>query len=855
MGKTILLIDGNSLIHRAYYAIRDLSTSRGEPTNGVYGFLLMLFRLMDDYSPDCIYVAFDVAAPTFRHKQYDQYKATRTAMPEDLRPQLDTLKEVLDALGIPRLEVEGYEADDVLGTTARLGEKAGHNIYVVTGDRDALQLVSPQVKVILTIRGIRDTLVVDERTLQEEFSVTPPQVIDLKGLMGDSSDNIPGVPGVGEKTALKLLQQFSSLEELYANLDKVQGKLRERLAQYKDQAFLSKELATIRCDVPVDVDFAKVPQGDPERLRELFTRLEFNTFMSRLPVSARAERAEPSDPALEVLEADKLPAVLSEAGEVNVAPDLEHQRIALAAGNQVWVAEHLDRSPELKSAIRKALQNTPCVRCTSVKELLHLLDAVHDPIPVQFDLELAAYLHDSNKRQDIKALAAAFQIGTVDGEPGTVEYLGAAARLLGQLHTCLEAALREADLWRLYHDLELPLAYLLAKMERTGILVHREKLEKLGEELDQHRTQIAQQIYAEAGEEFNINSPKQLGVILFEKLGLPVIKRTKTGPSTSAEVLEQLTNYPIVNLVLEYRQVEKLRSTYADALVQLISPQTGRIHSTFHQTVTATGRLSSSNPNLQNIPVRTSAGRRIREAFIAPEGCVLMSADYSQIELRVLAHISGDEALIEAFRSGRDIHAQTASEVFGVPLEDVSEEQRSAAKAINFGIVYGISSFGLAKGINLTRAEAQAYIDRYFDRYPKVKKYMDETVKRGRELGYVQTILKRRRYLPDLRSRNYTLRSFAARMAMNSPIQGSAADIIKLAMLKVERALREAGLGAKLLLQVHDELVLEVPEPEVMATAQIVKGQMESAVDLAVPLVVEVKVGKNWRDCEVLKTR
>ncbi|HHT73850.1 MAG TPA: DNA polymerase I [Firmicutes bacterium] len=856
MAKTVLLIDGNSLINRAYYAIPNLSTAQGEPTNGVYGFLLMLFRLMDDYSPDHICVAFDVSAPTFRHKQYDQYKATRSKMPEDLRPQLDTLKEVLDALGVSRLELEGYEADDVLGTAARLGENQGHDVYVVTGDRDALQLVTDKVKVILTRRGIKDTLIVDERTLKEEFSVTPGQVKDLKGLMGDSSDNIPGVPGVGEKTALKLLQEFPTLEDLYANLDKVKGKLQEKLAQYKEQAFFSRELATIRCDVPIDVDFDGAGQEDPERLRELFRRLEFTSFLDRLPQSPTEEKVQTGKPALKSLQGNlKEFQEAAAAGEVSAAPDLERKQIALAVGEKVWVAENVDRSPDVREAIRSTLEKASCVRCTSVKELLHLLHAEKDPIPVEFDLELAAYLHDSGSRQDVKALAAALGLGSIHGEPGTLEYLGASVRLLAQLHKGLEAKLREAGLWELYHDLELPLAYLLAQMEHTGILVNREKLEKLGEELDSQSTQIAEQIYAEAGERFNINSPKQLGVILFEKLGLPVLKRTKTGPSTSAEVLEQLSEYEIVNLVLEYRQVEKLRSTYADALVQLISPETGRIHTTFHQTVTATGRLSSSNPNLQNIPVRTSAGRRIREAFIAPEGCVLMSADYSQIELRVLAHISGDEALMEAFRSGRDIHAQTASEVFGVPLEEVSDDQRSAAKAINFGIVYGISSFGLAKGINLTRAEAQAYIDRYFERYPKVKEYMDATVRRGTELGYVTTILQRRRYLPDLRSRNYTLRSFAARMAMNSPIQGSAADIIKLAMLKVDRALKEAGLKAKLLLQVHDELVLEVPREELAATAEVVQAEMENAVELAVPLLVEVKVGENWRDCEALKTR
>lgn len=858
MSKTILLIDGNSLINRAYYAIRSLSNAQGEPTNGVYGFLLMLYRMLDDYSPDGVYVAFDVSAPTFRHKQYEQYKATRTGMPEDLRPQLGYLKEILDAMGIPRLELEGYEADDVIGTAARLAEEAGHNVLIVTGDRDALQLVSGRTKVVLTRRGISDTLVVDEDVLKKEFFVTPAQVRDLKGLMGDSSDNIPGVPGVGEKTALKLLKDYENLEEIYENIDQIKGKLKERLETHRDEAFMSRDLATIRCDVPIEIDFDEQPAGDEEKLRELFVRFEFNSFMERLAPSKEQPEAAGPELKFEQLTLEnvsELKKAVQEASEVSVAVDLANSRIAVAAGKSIWVADNLKEAVDLMNGLKEVLKSASLIRCSSVKELHHLLEAVEDPIHVEFDLELAAYLRDSGQRQDLKAVAAALNLPRVEAEEGTVEYLAACAGLLPKLHRRLEEELKEAELWELFYDLELPLAYLLAKMEHTGILVDRAKLETLGEELDRHRTEIAQQIYAEAGEEFNINSPKQLGVILFEKMGLPVLKRTKTGPSTSAEVLEQLTAYPIVNLVLEYRQVEKLRSTYADALVQLISPKTGRIHTTFHQNVTATGRLSSSDPNLQNIPVRTSGGRRIRETFIAPEGSLLMSADYSQIELRVLAHISGDETLIEAFQLGRDIHTQTASEVFGVPLDQVSEAQREAAKAINFGIVYGISSFGLAKGINLTRAEAQTYIDKYFERYPKVKKYMDDIVRQGTEMGYVTTILKRRRYLPDLRSRNYNLRSFASRMAMNSPIQGSAADIIKLAMLRVDEALRKADLKAKILLQVHDELVLEVPEEELYAAAEIVRKEMENVMQLRVPLVVDVKAGPNWRDCAALEMR
>lgn len=857
MSKTILLIDGNSLINRAYYAIPPLTTAGGEPTNGVYGFLLMLFRMLDDYSPDDVYVAFDVSAPTFRHKQYDQYKATRTGMPEDLRPQLGTLKEVLDALGIARLELEGYEADDVLGTTARKAEEAGHRVFIVTGDRDALQLISEQTKVVLTKRGIRETLVVDEEVLKEEFSVTPSQVRDLKGLMGDSSDNIPGVPGVGEKTALKLLQQFPTIEEIYANLDQIKGKLKERLADNRDQAFLSKDLATIRCDVPITVDFEKKLSQDNERLRELFTRLEFSTFMERLPEGTPVVVTK-SIADYELVNADNIDTVrkeLRDAACVSVVTDLSRKRLAICGENRIWVADDLDMESSTYKGIRETLHQVSSIRCSSIKELLHMFKAAADPFAIAFDLEIAAYLHDSSQRQDMKALAQSFGLGPIEADEGTVEYLVACVGLLEKVQAHLEAQLKEADMWELYRDLELPLAYLLAKMEDTGILVDRVKLENLGAELDAQSTEIAEKIFAEAGEKFNINSPKQLGVILFEKMGLPVLKRTKTGPSTSAEVLEQLSAYPIVNLVLEYRQVEKLRSTYADALVQLINPETGRIHTTFHQNVAATGRLSSSDPNLQNIPIRTSAGRRIRETFVAPEGHLLVSADYSQIELRVLAHISGDETLIEAFKSGRDIHAQTASEVFGVPLEEVSEDERSAAKAINFGIVYGISSFGLAKGINLTRAEAQTYIDKYFERYPKVKKFMDDSVRLGTEQGFVATLLKRRRYLPDLKSRNFNLRNFAARMAMNSPIQGSAADIIKLAMLKVDEALKAKGLKAKLLLQVHDELVLEVPQDELITVAELLRHEMENVLDLRVPLVVDVKAGPNWRDSEPVKAR
>lgn len=852
MEKRLFLIDGNSLINRAFYALPPLTNASGEPTNAVYGLTMMLLRLKEDYTPDQILVTFDVSGPTFRHTQYEEYKANRKGMPDDLRSQIPVMKDLLDKLGIPRLELQGYEADDLIGTMAKKGEAEGYKVFIVTGDRDAFQLISPKTNVLFTKRGITETELVTEEALLKDYKVTPEQVKDLKGLMGDSSDNIPGVPGVGEKTALKLLDSYHSIAGVYANLGEIKGKLKERLTEFERQAYLSKDLATIRCNAPVTVDLNEVPLRDVEAVRERFQYLGFRTLLDRLPqpegVKAPSQgewehscRSVDNETWLDFLAAIK--------GEPRLyASSLpEHKTLLCLAQGGVWVLPH-SFFPQHLEELGIAMQ-TKELFCLSTKEVFSLLGLAEPKNPI-FDLELALYCLNPEGRWDFATIAHHFNQKSTNLDPKSLEYQGALLHLFKAITPLVEKELREHELWSLYADLELPLAFILAQMEKDGIFVNPDKLKEISLDLETTLDTLTAAIYEKAGENFNINSPKQLGVILFEKLGLPVLKKTKTGPSTSAEVLEELSDHPIVGEILEYRQVAKLKSTYADALGELISPVTGRIHTTFNQTVTATGRLSSTHPNLQNIPVRTEAGRRIREAFVAPAGSVLLGADYSQIELRLLAHLSQDPVLLEAFQSGQDIHAQTAAEVFDLPLNEVTAEQRNAAKAINFGIVYGISSFGLAKGINLTRAQAQAYIDSYFLRYPLVKSYLDGSVEKGRKDGFVETLLKRRRYLPELKSRNFALRNFATRTAMNSPIQGSAADIIKLAMLKVHHALEEAQLKTKLLLQVHDELVFEVPEAELKEAASLVKREMEGVLALAVPLVVGVFSGPNWRDVE-----
>lgn len=855
MQKSLFLLDGNSLINRAFYALPPLTGKKGEPTNAVYGLTTMLLRLLDDYKPDQIMVAFDLSGPTFRHVQFEAYKAHRKGMPDELRSQIPLMKELLDKMGIPRLELQGWEADDLIGTAAKKAEQAGYRVFIVTGDRDSFQLISQQITVLFTKRGITDTEKLDPETLKASYGVTPEQVVDLKGLMGDSSDNIPGVPGVGEKTAKKLLETYGSLEGIYDHLEEIGGKLGERLREYKEQAFLSRELATIRCQAPVEIDLELRPPRDDEAVRAIFQELDFRSLLARLPKeeeTAAAPAAPGGDWDLSWTPVhdgnwQEFCWQLRTLQRIFVSWASERKLLMVLLADRIWAVKG-ELLEQRLTELLPLLENVE-VYATSGKELLHLIGPA-GPVSIAFDLELALYCLDPEKRWDLAAAAHFCELPAVDIDEQAPEYPAAQLRLMQAAAPRIEKRLKDDGLWFLYSEIELPLARVLADMEAQGILVDRARLKVISRELQASLDQLTERIYSEAGEEFNINSPKQLGVILFEKLGLPVLKRTKSGPSTSAEVLEELSYHPLVAQVLEYRQVAKLKSTYTDALGDLISPVTKRLHTTFNQTVTATGRLSSTHPNLQNIPVRTEAGRRIREVFVAPEGSFLVSADYSQIELRLLAHLAQDQALLEAFRLGADIHVQTASEVFGVPQDQVTDDLRTAAKAINFGIVYGISSFGLAKGINLTQAQAQKYIDSYFQRYPKVKEFLDGAVEQGRRDGYVTTLFGRRRYLPNLKSKNFALRSFAARTAMNSPIQGSAADIIKLAMLRVHAALRDQELKSKLLLQVHDELVLEVPEAELDQVARLLKKEMEQVWELDVPLVVDVYYGRNWRDTE-----
>lgn len=860
MGKQIFLIDGHSLLNRAFYALPRLTSADGRPTNAVYGFTMMLFRLMEDYKPDGIFVAFDVSAPTFRHKQYAEYKATRKGMPDDLRPQVGMLKEVLDALGIPRLEIEGYEADDVIGTAARYGEELGYQVFVVTGDKDSLQLISKQTNVILTKKGIKEIEQVDLDTLQDEYQLTPDQVRDLKGLMGDSSDNIRGVPGVGLKTAMKLLNQYSNLENLYENIDDQKGKLRERLVENKEQAFFSRELATIDCDVPLDMDLTREPNPDHAQVYQLFTELEFKTLLNKLTVPqevrvAQEVQARHSD--FEVIKlsqdtCEQFKSLVRQSKVVGidyntVGDGIQTSLVSLAIAIDGKVYYMDTNADDRDSAWLWEILSQQIIYTREAKSLFLATDNCKLAEQVVLDTTVAGYLLDPSAGQDLATLSKRYS--NLADLPETEDHVLALAHRayrVWELGDDLLQALKDRDLEELYYQVELPLVWVITRMEKRGILVDPKALTEMSAGMEAALEQLTKEIYQAAGEEFNINSPKQLGTILFDKLGLPVLKKTKTGPSTSAEVLEQLSDHPIVASLLEYRQVAKLKSTYADALCELISPTTERIHSTFNQTVTATGRLSSTNPNLQNIPIKTEAGRNIRKAFISQPGYYLLAADYSQIELRVLAHISEDMKLIEAFKNHQDIHTQTAAEVFGLRLEEVTAQERSAAKAINFGIVYGISSFGLAKGTNLSRNKAQEYIDGYFARYPKVKQYLDNAVKQAKREGYVTTILNRRRYLPEINSQNFARRSFAERTAMNTPIQGSAADIIKLAMLRVEEAL--VGHKSRLLLQVHDELVLEVEADELNSVAQIVKQEMEQVIELVVPLEVDIMVGKNWRD-------
>lgn len=879
----LMVIDGNSLINRAFYGIRMLTTKDGQPTNAVYGFVNILLKLLDEEKPDALCVTFDRKAPTFRHLAYEGYKAQRKGMPDELAAQLPVLKDVLAAMNIPRYELDGWEADDLIGTIAARDTAAGWETVIVTGDKDSLQLVtdSTRVKLVSTRMGQTTTKEMTPETFREAYGFDPVHIVDLKALMGDTSDNIPGVKGIGEKTAMDLIQRYQSVEAIYADVEGVEVKpaVKKKLTEGEEQARMSYDLATIRCDAPIDFspEDARRREPDGPALYELFLALEFNKLIDKMGLSGGPAAGRADKPAAGAVRQERVTdrVRMEELVEqwrrepwvaVLALPSLDVVAVAWDGGARaaLCAADRLEGYNELLRAlfsgeIQKVSHN--------VKDLMHLLlDEGLSTDGFCFDTALAAYLlsptdgsyeleklgitYFNQEFPKAKEYLAPDAFGPLADPAGPAEAMCAHAALAAALYSALAPKLEELDMHELYYGLELPLCPVLAEMERAGMLVDRRALADFGILLDGRIQADEALIYELAGEEFNINSTQQFGRILFDKLGLPPVKKTKTGYSTNADVLEKLRDkHPIVEAVLDYRQLAKLKSTYVDGLTKVIAAD-GRIHTSFQNTVTATGRLSSTEPNLQNIPVRTELGAELRKMFVAPAGRVLVDADYSQIELRLLAHIAGDEHMIAAFRTGEDIHTVTASQVFGVPPEQVTHEMRRRAKAVNFGIVYGISDFSLSQDIGVTRAEAKAYMEKYFEKYSGVHAYMTQVVERAKADGYVSTLMGRRRWLPELKSSNFNLRSFGERVALNMPIQGTAADLIKKAMLRVDGRLRREGLEARLVLQVHDELIVECPEGEAEQVQRLLAEEMEHVAELAVPLTAEAHAGKSWAEAK-----
>ena len=865
--KKLLILDSNSILNRAFYGVRYLSAKDGTPTNAIYGFLNILLKLIKEQEPDYICAAFDVKAPTFRHKQYEGYKAQRKPMPEGLAAQMPLAKDVLRAMGVTILEKEGYEADDIIGTVARLCEESEISCFIATGDKDDLQLASDKTKVILTVTksGYNETIIYDDKAVKEKYHVTPTEFIDVKALMGDPSDNIPGVKGVGEKTAMSLIEKHHSIEYIYENIDGIglKGAMLQKMKDGRKMAFMSKELATINRNTPIEFNAEKCVFDGFENngeLYEILKRLELNSIIKKLDLSGGDNVKENEDIFKDfsyqvgdknMISGDKVTVVLDFDGD-NISS------AAVGAGNNAVVLNEQDDIKELleDDSIAKVMFD--------VKEAIVKLNGRIDIKNISDDTAIAAYLVDPAKNEyTIEKLASEY-FGTViekpevkqlslldDVETDRSEYLAKCAVALGVLNERIGDKIKENGQEKLYQEVELPLVTVLAHLEINGFLVDDHQLKEFADKLGEKIDALTNEIYMLAGEEFNINSPKQLGVILFEKLELKPVKKTKTGYATNADVLEKLRDkHPIVNFIMEYRQLAKLKSTYCDGLRAVVNPNTHRIHSVFTQTVTVTGRLSSTEPNLQNIPTRTELGREIRKMFVAKEGYVLVDADYSQIELRVLAHIANDETMINAFRNNEDIHAVTASQVLGIPLEDVTKEQRSSAKAVNFGIVYGIGEFSLAQDLHISVKEAKAYIESYLEKYHGVRNYMESIKEQAKKDGYVKTMLNRIRYIPELKSPNYNIRQFGERVALNTPIQGTAADIIKLAMVRVDNRLINEGLKSKLILQVHDELIVEAHKDEVDKVKQILSEEMQNAMELNVPLKVDMSTGHSWYDAK-----
>ena len=865
--KKLLILDSNSILNRAFYGVRYLSAKDGTPTNAIYGFLNILLKLIKEQEPDYICAAFDVKAPTFRHKQYEGYKAQRKPMPEGLAAQMPLAKDVLRAMGVTILEKEGYEADDIIGTVARLCEESEISCFIATGDKDDLQLASDKTKVILTVTksGYNETIIYDDKAVKEKYHVTSTEFIDVKALMGDPSDNIPGVKGVGEKTAMSLIEKHHSIEYIYENIDDIglKGAMLQKMKDGREMAFMSKELATINRNTPIEFNAEECVFDGFENngeLYEILKRLELNSIIKKLDLSGGDNVKENEDIFKDfsyqvgdknMINGDKVTVVLDFDGD-NISS------AAVGAGNNAVVLNEQDDIKELleDDSIAKVMFD--------VKEAIVKLNGRIDIKNISDDTAIAAYLVDPAKNEyTIEKLASEY-FGTViekpevkqlslldDVETDRSEYLAKCAVALGVLNERIGDKIKENGQEKLYHEVELPLVTVLAHLEINGFLVDDNQLKEFADKLGEKIDALTNEIYMLAGEEFNINSPKQLGVILFEKLELKPVKKTKTGYATNADVLEKLRDkHPIVNFIMEYRQLAKLKSTYCDGLTAVVNPNTHRIHSVFTQTVTVTGRLSSTEPNLQNIPTRTELGREIRKMFVAKDGYVLVDADYSQIELRVLAHIANDETMINAFRNNEDIHAVTASQVLGIPLEDVTKEQRSSAKAVNFGIVYGIGEFSLAQDLHISVKEAKAYIESYLEKYHGVRNYMESIKEQAKKDGYVKTMLNRIRYIPELKSPNYNIRQFGERVALNTPIQGTAADIIKLAMVRVDNRLINEGLKSKLILQVHDELIVEAHKDEVDKVKQILSEEMQGAMELNVPLKVDMSTGHSWYDAK-----
>ncbi len=901
--EKFLIIDGNSLASRAFYALPLLKTSQGRYTNAVYGFTTMLLRLLEEEKPDYMAVAFDKSAPTFRHEAYKEYKAQRMKSPAEYREQIPLIKEVLKVFSIPFFEKEGYEADDLIGTYSRKAEEEKIMTLVVTGDADAYQIISPYTKVLMTRRGITHIEMIDAEVLKEKYGLSPEQVADFKALKGDPSDNIPGIPGIGEKTAVKLLKKFGSLKELLENVGKIKETgLREKIEEHREQSLMSQRLATILTDIEdgFELQACKISAEniDYPGARDLFRSLEFKSLLDRIPDSLQAENKEiteynyhkfkvvagenelkhlirrlsGAEQLVIMLESTSTNPFNSTAVGLTLGTDRDNMfYVPLAADEEKPLLNKEDVFSTLKpyledEDIKKISPDSKFIINCLELEGISLRGLYFDPFiavyllapgePVQSLTEMYAEFldfHLSSREEVLGKGVKARKLTEVQIDEMKNLSCGEGA-LLFELTRVLKAELEEKGLTNLFFDLELPLVKVLSSMELEGIKVDKDKLLDMSLEIKGKIKSIEEQIYKLAGQEFNLNSPKQLAFILFEKLNLPVIKKIKTGYSTGAQVLEELADHhEIVKQILLYRQLIKLHGTYLEGLLGLINKNTGKIHTTFKQNITATGRLSSTDPNLQNIPVRLEEARRVRKVFIPedPEG-FLLAADYSQIELRILAHISGDEQLINSFLSDEDIHLRTAAEIFGLPVEEVTSQMRNGAKVVNFGIVYGMSDYGLSQNLGIDRKEARLYIQNYFEKYPGVKEYTDKIIYQAGKEGYVTTLLNRRRYLPDINHRNRNIRSFAERTAINTPIQGSAADLIKIAMLHIYKELQERELKTKMLLQVHDELIFEVPSDEVSAVGNLVKDKMENIYRLKVPLKVELKIGKNWYDMDKL---